>query len=187
VAAPPPPPDPADEAAEPDDPVSVARLICIRALTARARTRSELATTLRRRGIPDDAATVVLDRFTELGFIDDAALAAEFTQLAHAERGLSRRAVATKLQHRGVDAAVIATAITAIDSESEYAAATSLATRKARSLTGLDPQTRLRRLVGLLARRGYAPSLAYRVAREVLDADVDSDMDRDLNVDISAD
>ncbi len=44
--------------------------------TMRARSRAELADALAARDVPDDAATRVLDRFTEVGLIDDAALAA---------------------------------------------------------------------------------------------------------------
>ncbi|MDT4936348.1 MAG: regulatory protein [Pseudonocardiales bacterium] len=169
AATSPPPED--DGAAGPDDPESVARIICLRALSQRARTRAELAATLTAKGVPDAAANTVLDRFTEVGLINDNALAVEFAQAAHAERGLSRRAVATKLRQRGVDDEVITTAVSGIDAESERAAALELARRKAGSLRGLDTPVQVRRLVGLLARRGYAPGLAYAVTREVL-ADV---------------
>jgi regulatory protein len=165
-AAVPPPED--GEPVEPDDPESVARIICLRALTTKARSRSELATLLRKRGVPDRAATTVLDRFVEVGLIDDAALAADFAQLAHTQRGLSRSAVATSLRRRGLDDDVVATAVAGIDPDSERAAALELAQRRAASLRGLDPPAQARRLVGLLARRGYSPGLAYAVAREVL-------------------
>jgi regulatory protein len=167
VPGPPPAPDDG-EPVEPDDPESVARIICLRALTQRSRSRAELATTLRKRGVPDDAARTVLDRFVEVGLVNDEALAHEYAEAAHAERGLSRRAVATKLRQRGIDDEVIAAAVTGIDAESERAAALALATRKARTLRGLPADAQLRRLVGLLARRGYAPGLAYAVAREVV-------------------
>ena len=168
MAVPPPPPDPAVEPVEPDDPESVARVICLRALTARARTRSELESLLRRRGIPDDAVKVVLDRFVEVGLVNDQALADEFAQTAHAVRGLSSKAVATKLRQRGVEQDVVDAAVAGIDPDSEREAAFALAQRKVRTLGGLEPQAQARRLVSLLARRGYSPGLAYAVAREVL-------------------
>jgi regulatory protein len=164
-----PPPD--DEPAELSDPESVARIVCLRALTQRARTRSELATLLRKRGVPDEAATTVLDRFTEVGLVNDEVLAAEFAQAAHAERSLSRRAVADKLRHRGVAPATIEDAVSGIDADSEREAAVRLARRKAGALRGLDEQAQLRRLVGLLARRGYSPGVSYAVAREAIGAE----------------
>jgi regulatory protein len=152
----------------PGDPESVARIICLRALTRQARTRSELAALLARKGVPDDAAHAVLDRFTEVGLIDDAALAAAYSELAHGGRGLSRRAVAATLRRRGVGAEAVESAVSAIDGVSERAAAFALASRKAATLRGVAPDAQARRIVGLLARRGYPAGLAYSVAREVL-------------------
>lgn len=159
-----------DATAEPPgDPESVARIICLRALTQRARTRSELAALLARRGVPDDAARTVLDRFTEVGLIDDAALAESFAAAAPGERGLSRRAIAGKLRQRGVDEQTVDQAVERIDPASELATARALVQRRVRALRGLDRDVQVRRLVSLLARRGYSPSLAYRVVRDVLD------------------
>jgi len=57
------------------DPEETARQICLRMLATAPKTRAQLAGALRRRGVPDDAATAVLDRFAEVGLIDDAGLA----------------------------------------------------------------------------------------------------------------
>ncbi|MDT4945049.1 MAG: regulatory protein, partial [Pseudonocardiales bacterium] len=70
-----PPPD--DEDQSPGDPEDVARAICLRLLTQRSRSRAELAKALTARGIPAHAARSVLDRFVEVGLIDDSALAAQ--------------------------------------------------------------------------------------------------------------
>src|SRR5664279_3077213 len=161
------PPD--GELDPPGDPESVARAICLRQLDQRARTRSELAATLRRRGVPDDAATSVLDRFTDVGLIDDGALADGYAMAVHRERGLAGRAVAMKLRRRGIDEAAVQAALGQIDAESEARAARLLVARRRKSLQGLEPQAQARRLVGLLARRGYPPGLALEIVRESLD------------------
>ena len=158
-------PPPGDPEQPPGDPVAVARAICLRLLTQRARSRSELADALARRGVPDDAATGVLDRFTEVGLIDDTALAETLAGAQHRERGLARRAVAAKLRQRGLDDDTVRSALTGIDRDSERARAQELVARRRRSLSGLPPQVQARRLVGLLARKGYAPGLAYEVVR----------------------
>ena len=150
------------------DPDSVARIIVLRALDRSARTRAELAQTLRRRGVPDDAADRVLDRFTEVGLIDDANLAAGYALAQHRERGLAGRAVAQKLRKRGVADETLLAAVGQIDDESEVATAHALVVRKLRSMSGLDPEAQARRLVGMLARKGYSPGLAYRVVRTEL-------------------
>lgn len=162
-----PPPDPAEQE-PPSDPEAVTRAICLRQLTQRARSRAELAQTLARRGIPDDAATAVLDRFCEVGLIDDAALATAMAGAAHRERGLAGRAVAAKLRRRGIEADEVQRAVGTIDRESERAQAERLARKRLAALGGVDRQVQTRRLVGLLARKGYAPGLAYEVVRTVM-------------------
>jgi regulatory protein len=158
------PPD--GELDPPGDPESVARVICLRQLDQRARTRAELAAVLARRGVPDDAARSVLDRLTEVGLIDDAALAGDYALAVHRERGLAGRAVAMKLRRRGIDEPTVQAAVGQIDAESEAEAARALVEHRRKALRGLEPQAQARRLVGLLARRGYPPDLAHRIVRE---------------------
>jgi regulatory protein len=163
------PPD--DEGGSPGDPESVARTICLRQLDQRARTRSELEATLRRRRVPDDAARSVLDRLTEVGLIDDDALAESYAMTVHRERGLAGRAVAMKLRRRGIDEPSVQAAVEQIDNESEAVAARSLVARRLPSLRGLEPRAQAHRLIGLLARRGYPPGLAHQIVRESLGND----------------
>ena len=154
----------------PGDPESVARAICLQQLTQRARSRAELATVLRRRGVPDDAARTVLDRFVEVGLIDDESLAQNLALAQHTERGLAGRAVAVKLRQRGLSDQVVESALALIDGESEHETARRLVARKLPSLRGLPEQARVRRLIGLLARRGYSSALATTVVRDALGA-----------------
>jgi regulatory protein len=146
----------------------VARTICLRQLDRRARSRAELADTLRRRGIPDDAAGRVLDRFVEVGLVDDAALADGFALAQHRERGLAGKAVAAKLRRRGIDEDAVQAALDQIDRGSEEEVARRLVERKLRSLRDVEPAIAARRLVGMLARKGYPSGLAYEVVRTAL-------------------
>jgi regulatory protein len=162
------PPEDAEALAPPGDPESAARTICLRLLDRRARTRAELASALAKRGIPDDAARHVLDRFAEVGLVDDDALADGFALAQHRERGLAGRAVAAKLRQRGVAEDTVQGALAGIDRDSERTMARHLVERKLRSMTALDPQAVARRLVGMLGRKGYPPGLAYEVVRAAL-------------------
>jgi regulatory protein len=159
----PPPPEDGGQPDLPGDPVSVARAICLRLLTDRQRTRAELATALRRKGVPDDAARTVLDRFAEVGLIDDAATAENYALVQHRRRGLAARAVAGKLRQRGLDEDTIRTALMPIDASSEQAAASALVARKLPALRHLEPSVQARRMYGLLARRGYSAAIASTV------------------------
>jgi regulatory protein len=163
---------PGDPEQDLGDPDSVARAICLRLLTQRARSRAELAKALAKRGVPDDAATRVLDRFAEVGLLDDAALAAGLAQAQHRERGLARRAVAAKLRERGLGEEV-ETALIGIDGDDERARAAQLVEKRLRSLAGLPPEVQARRLVGLLARKGYSSGLAYAVVRAAMATELD--------------
>ncbi|WP_243639268.1 recombination regulator RecX [Streptacidiphilus pinicola] len=159
----------------PTDPASRARDICLRLLTGSARTRKQLADALRRKEIPDEIAEEVLDRLTEVGLIDDAAYARSWVEQRQRSRGLARRALAGELRAKGVDSALVAEAVAEVDPDDEEAAARRLVERKLASTRGLDRQVRLRRLAGMLARRGYPEGLALRVVRAALDAEPEDD------------
>jgi regulatory protein len=161
-------PGPAED--ELGDPESVARGICLRALTGAAKTRQQLAELLAKRGIPEDAAEAVLDRFTEVGLIDDAAFARAWVSSRQAGRGLARRALSAELRAKGVDPEVAAEAVGEVDDEDERAAARRLVERKLGSMRRLDRATATRRLMGMLARKGYNGGLAAAVVRDVLDS-----------------
>jgi regulatory protein len=155
------------------DPVAVAREICLRLLTERARTRQELAQALHKREVPDEAASAVLERFDEVGLIDDAAFAGQWVRSRHTGRGLARRAIAFELRRKGVADEVAQEALAEVDTDAEEQRARELVDRKLRTIPADTPERRTaaaRRLVGMLARRGYPGGIAYRVVREALAA-----------------
>ena len=152
--------------AEAGDPTAAARAICLRLLTARSRSRAELATALRRRGISDGAAGAALDRLEDVGLVDDAALAEVAVHSGHTYRGLGRRALGAELRRRGVPDEIARDAVAAVKPQDEERQARELVQRKLRSSTGSDEATVVRRIVGMLARKGYPEGLAFRVVRE---------------------
>jgi regulatory protein len=150
------------------DPEAVARTILLDTLTGQARSRQELADKLAKRGVPDDLATTLLDRFTEVGLVDDAAYARQWVESRHRSRGLAPRALAQELRRKGVGDDDTKAALEQIDEADERIAARALVDRKMRSMRGLDHQVATRRLAGLLARKGYSSGLAFSVVREAL-------------------
>ncbi|MCZ1007155.1 recombination regulator RecX [Streptomyces lydicus] len=153
----------------PRTPEEQARAICLRLLTGSPRTRKQLGDALHQRGIPEEAAEEVLSRFEDVGLIDDAAFADAWVESRHHGRGLARRALVRELRTKGVDSALIDVAVGRLDSEQEEATARELVDRKLRSTRGLDRDKRLRRLAGMLARKGYPEGLALRVVRQALE------------------
>ncbi len=157
----------------------MARAICLRLLTDRARTRQELAQALRRKGVPDEVSDTVLARFGEVGLIDDAAFAGQWVRSRHAFRGLARRALASELRRKGVDDDVAQEALVGVDGEAEDRRARQLVDRRLRTLrvdTADERAAAGRKLVGMLARKGYTGGTAYRVVREAL-AELGADVD----------
>jgi regulatory protein len=159
----------------PGDPDTVARVICLRLLTSQPRTRAELATALTRRGVPSEAAARVLGRFADVGLIDDKAFANAWVDSRHTGRGLGRRALSAELRRRGVDDGTVSDAMARLDPDAELATARTLVRRRVPGTARLEPAARVRRLVGLLARKGYPPAIALRAVREELAASGDAD------------
>jgi regulatory protein len=155
------------------DPESVARTICLRLLTIRARTRVELDEALTARAVPRAAVDRVLDRLTEVGLIDDQAFAAQFVAARHQDRGLARRELSRQLRNKGVDDSVVAEALAGLDADQELQTGHRLVERRIRSMAGLEPVVQTRRLVGMLARKGYSPSMAFQIVRDVIGAEAE--------------
>jgi regulatory protein len=169
----PPPED--GEALGPDaDPESVARTILLDQLTGRARSRRELADKLAKRNVPDDVASRLLDRFEQVGLVDDTAFAHSWVQGRHAARGLAPRALAQELRRKGVPDEVVQEAVAQLGGDELDETARTLVRRKLRSLERFDDATKTRRLVGMLARKGYAPGHAFAVVRQELGDSGDS-------------
>ena len=131
-------------------------------------TRSQLAEKLRKKEIPDDIAAAALDRFEELHLLDDAGYAETFVRSRHTERGLAKRALGYELRKRGIDDETAAEALSTLDEDQEAGTARRLVDSRLRATRGLEPQVRTRRLVGMLARKGYSGSIAFRVVKEAL-------------------
>jgi regulatory protein len=159
----------AKPAPKPRDEAEVAREICLRQLSTRPRTRAELATALTKREISAEVIESVLARYDEVGMIDDAAFAREWVATRHRGRGLARRALADELRRRGVDKETAGAALDELDPETEEATAHALAERKVRVSRG-EPDAVFRRVVGMLARKGYPAGLAIRAVKAAMEA-----------------
>lgn len=144
----------------------MARQILRARLTDQPRTRAELAGSLAAQEVPEDVATRLLDRFTEVGLIDDAAYAQAWVRSRQAGRGLARRALAVELRRKGVPDEIAREALDEVDPDDEAEAARQLVRRKLRGTVGFTPQVRTRRLVAMLARKGHGAEVAYAVVRE---------------------
>lgn len=161
------PPDPQQDLPEADA-ESFARQILLQRLTDQPRSRAELAESLAKKNVPDDVADRLLDRFEEVGLIDDAAFARMWVESRQRSRGLGRSALARELRKKGIDDELAREALEQVDVDAEIETAHRLVQKKLRSMHGLDRTVQTRRLTGMLARKGYSPQVAFSVVREEL-------------------
>jgi regulatory protein len=159
-----------------------ARETLLRILTAAPKSRAELEQSLARKGYPQAVVGPVLDRFDEVGLIDDAAYADMLVRTRHSERGLSRRALAMELRRRGIDEETASEALEQVDPDDERTAALSLARKHVARTRGLERDVRVRRAVGALGRKGYAPGVAFGAVRDALTDEGADDLDDDYAV-----
>ncbi|WP_416211189.1 regulatory protein RecX [Kineococcus halophytocola] len=161
------PPGPEENPDREADPREVARTIALRQLTMAPRTRAQLADKMAAKEVPADVAVEVLDRFEEVGLVDDRAFADGWVRSRSVGRG--RRALAQELRRKGVDDETAAQALEAVDHDTQLEAARDLVERKLRSVRGLERAVAERRLFGMLARRGFPTDVVLRVVREALE------------------
>ncbi len=110
----------------------------------------------------------MLTRFCEVGLIDDRAYAAAFVAAKHRERGLGTSALRTELRHKGIDDQIVQVAVEVVDEAAERDRAALLIRRRVDAAMAHGVVTARRRLVGLLARRGYSAELSRQVVDEAL-------------------
>ena len=160
--------DPEGSAAD-ANPVEVAKKILAQHLSIAAKSRHQLAQVLAKRDVPSAAAEAALDRYTELGYIDDAAFARSWVESRQRTRGLAASALRRELRQKGIDRELIDQVLAdGVDDDSEREAASALVHKKLRTMRGVDHDAASRRLVSMLGRKGYAPGVSYAVVREAL-------------------
>jgi regulatory protein len=152
----------------PEELAGFAKEIVVRKLSERAHSRSDLAQALRKKQVPEGVAEATLAKFETAGLIDDEDFARSWVQARQRGKGLSTRALADELRRKGVDDEISKEVLSEVDPDAEVRAAHRLVQGRLRSLSRFDDATKTRRLVGMLARKGYPSQLAFAVVREEL-------------------
>jgi regulatory protein len=157
-----------EQISEEIDQNQIAKQVLLRRLSNAPRTRKELAQDLKKKKIEEDIAKQALDRFEELGLINDQTYSENFVANTHERRKLGKKALKQQLRSKGVSEETANQAVLQISDEDEFKSALALALKKIRSIQKDDPQTQIRKIVSLLARKGYSSSLSFQVAKEVI-------------------
>jgi len=148
-------------------------------LDQRARSRHELRERLVKAEFEEGLVEEVLDSLERSKLLDDEAFAREWVRQRAEARGKSARALDLELRDKGVSADIRAEALSQVTPEDEEAQARVLAEKKAREVKAPpadrgEYEKHLRRVVGVLARRGYASEMSFRIGREAVDARVEA-------------
>lgn len=148
--------------------VTRAKDVILYALSMSPKTRKQLADKLKEKEIPDEAANDALNRMTEVGLIDDVQFAKSWVYSRHTYKGLSAMAIKRELKQKGVEEEIINDALENLGHDEEWERALELVKRKAHSTRNVPHDSRVRRLVGMLARKGYNGNIAFNAVKEVL-------------------
>jgi regulatory protein len=143
-----------------------ARNIVLKLLERGPKSSFELAEALEKHEIPSEIATHVIQRFTDVELIDDAAYAQQVSEASRRTKGLARSMVKRKLADKGLDQEIINQVASDISDEDELSAATEIAIKRLGQLAKLAPEVRNRRLIAFLQRRGFGSAVVFAAIRE---------------------
>ncbi|BDS50194.1 regulatory protein RecX [Rhodoluna lacicola] len=138
-----------------------ARNVLLHQLARSAKSTSQLRKILEQREIPSEIAEKVLERFTEVGLIDDAAYAETIVNSRRNYKGLAKSAIKRELNEKGVSQELVEEAISVITAEDDFESAKQLAIRRYRQMAHLERDVRTRRLAGYLQRKGYSSTSVF--------------------------
>ena len=153
------------------DPAERARALALAILDRAPRSSEDLRQRLIAKDVAPETADALIERYKDVGLLDDTALAALIARTRHAERGLAPRAIAMELRRKGFSAGDIEAALEPLTADTQVETARQLAEARWRRTAGLENEARVRRVVGHLGRKGYSPSLAFALVQDLMRAD----------------
>ncbi len=141
-------------------------------LTVRDRSRHELRERLERK-FSHEETTEALDYLAGLGYLDDLSVAQNYVHYRNRQRPTGNYLLRLELRNKGIQDDYIEQVLN--PAEVEYELAVNLAKQRFSTLERLEVNVVMRRLHGLLERRGFPAALARRVVGELLDRDLEND------------
>ncbi len=158
---------------EPESEFSRAKNIVLNQLAASAKSRAQLEKKLAEKEISEETAADVLDRFEAAKLVNDEEYAQMYVRQRAEFKKLSKSAIRRELAQKGVTGELAETALEQRSDEDERSDAHELVRKKLRlSMDFSDRKERdkiMRRLVGMLGRKGFPPSMAFSVVKEEID------------------
>ncbi len=152
-----------------------ARNVLLYQLARSAKSAHQLRQILEKREIDAEIAESVIQRFIEVGLIDDKLFAETIVNSRRKFKGSSKSVIKRELVEKGVGSELIEDVVNEITAEDELATATDLALKRIPRLSALDRDVRQRRLFGYLSRKGYGSNVvlaACKIAEDSLNSEL---------------
>ncbi len=151
-----------------EEQVEFAKESILNYLTMAPRTRKQLEDKLNDRGYSEEAIRTALDRMEEVGIVNDSEFAKLWVSARHNNAKLAPYAIKRELSLKGVAEDIIEKALEDIDEDSILERAKEIAEIKIRTVKG-DRNAKIKKIASAIARKGYPSSVAFSVAKEVIE------------------
>lgn len=140
----------------------------LRYLTPRARSIQETRRYLDRRGVDADTVGRVIQELERRGLLDDRAFVRDWIQWRQRSRPAGSARIQQELRRKGIDADLLDEVMTEQAGELDsVTAAMAVVRRQRRHYERLEQNTAYRRMLGMLARRGFPQNTARTAVQQV--------------------
>lgn len=158
--------DAEEETEDFDSSYAKAKKTAMNMLAMRDHASGELREKLLKRDFLPEAVDALIAKLRKSRLLNDEEFADSYVRAHRQRRKLSRTALKRELSKKGLAPEIVSGAVADVDGEDDLAR--QVAEKKAASTRGLDYAVRERRILGMLARRGFPSSICLKVTREVL-------------------
>lgn len=146
-----------------------AEKVLLHRLRGRSLSTVEALLVLNATGVDSGEASEIIEKFTELNYLDEVKLADQIIHSHNVRKGLGRTGVEAEMRRRKLDPSVMMDKLEELpDDEAERAI--DLATKRIGQLERYDDQTIDRRLTGFLMRKGYSSAAVRLAVRAAMDS-----------------
>lgn len=143
-----------------------ARNVLLHQLARSSKSTQQLREILEKREIDFEIAESAIERFTEVGLIDDLQFAQTFVNSRRKFLGKSATVIRRELRQKGISDEIATQVLAEITQEDELQLARQLAQRRINQLVRFEPEVRRRRLTAFLLRKGFSSSVVSQAVRQ---------------------
>jgi len=161
-------PHEADAAADTQNQQERAEKVLLHRLRGRSLSTAEALLVLNVTGVDSGDASEIVEKFIEMGYIDEVKLADQIIHSHNVRKGLGRKGVEVEMRRRKLDPGIMMDKLEELpDDEAERAI--ELASKRILQMERFDDQTIDRRLTGFLMRKGYGSAAVRLAVRAAMD------------------